>query len=110
MGDKTAVEEGRVSACPNHPQEPATVRCDSCLRPVCEACLVHDGASKYCSAKCHHGARVSRERIDDLNNRPPPSGTLPVVSMLLGALVVFGAIYAWQHWPALVKLYHHYVR
>lgn len=106
---KDAGKLGRVTACFNHKDRPGTVRCSSCLRPVCEECVIVDSADRrYCSQKCLDGAIALSERVADLNSRPPPSRTLPVVSSLLLLAALGGAWYAWKHWKAILGLYHHY--
>ncbi|MBM3461554.1 MAG: hypothetical protein FJX76_05590 [Armatimonadetes bacterium] len=105
------IELGLVAACPNHANRPGTVRCDACLRKVCEECLIHEGSNKYCSAKCVEGAKATRARVEDLNSRPPPaSGNgIPVGTIVVLGLLIAGAWYAWQHKQAIIQLVQRYL-
>jgi B-box zinc finger len=42
----------RDELCLNHSDRPATTRCSSCHKPVCDECVVASGGGKFCSQAC----------------------------------------------------------
>ncbi|GMV79460.1 MAG: hypothetical protein AMXMBFR7_06440 [Planctomycetota bacterium] len=55
------------SVCINHTSRPATARCITCHKPVCEDCVVRHEGSTFCSGACrdnysHFHARYKGER------------------------------------------------
>jgi len=41
-----------MSVCVNHTSRPATTRCSSCHKPICNSCVVEDGGKVFCSQMC----------------------------------------------------------
>jgi hypothetical protein len=85
-----------VSVCLNHTDRPASQRCKSCLRPICEQCVVQAEDGIYCSNRCVQDTKKYSERMAALGiEKPPPSlwdflrG--PVVFLSLVAFLIFGA-------------------
>jgi hypothetical protein len=40
------------SICVNHTDRPATSRCSSCHKPICNDCIVRDAGEVFCSNAC----------------------------------------------------------
>jgi hypothetical protein len=54
----------RHSVCLNHPDRPATARCTVCFKPVCEECLIRDGAAGFCSQVCADNYGRTKGTVD----------------------------------------------
>ena len=54
------------SVCLNHPDTPAVIRCATCGKPICQACIVERNQSKYCSETCANNAENSFGRVNDV--------------------------------------------
>jgi len=104
----TAAELGLVTACPNHEDREATVRCTACLRPVCPECITTTDYGKFCSAKCRLGAIDHQARKADFLARDKPSMRLPLGLLIVLAPMIVAVIYGWKHQKELLSLYHHY--
>ena len=52
------------SYCLNHPDTPATARCATCGKHVCEKCTVIKNGVSYCSEACAAAAAASTGRVD----------------------------------------------
>lgn len=54
------------SVCLNHPDTPAVIRCATCGKPICQACIVRRNSSAYCSDTCADNAENSFDRVNDV--------------------------------------------
>ncbi len=50
--------------CLNHPDTPATTRCATCGKHVCDQCTVIQNGISYCSEACAAAAEASTGRVD----------------------------------------------
>ena len=50
--------------CLNHPDTPATARCATCGKHVCDQCTVIKNGVSYCSEACAAAAEASTGRVD----------------------------------------------
>ncbi|MHB2016133.1 MAG: hypothetical protein ACYCW6_04220 [Candidatus Xenobia bacterium] len=88
-----------MSVCLNHTDRPAPNRCSSCLKPICNECVVRADAAIFCSADCRDKAAAHAARVGSLDSGPRKSPLGGLVS-LLGTVIVVGAL-AWLSWPYL---------
>ncbi len=59
--------ENKVSACFFHDEKPSVVRCNVCMKPLCENCVLRSGNGSYCSRTCANNAEKAVEHINELN-------------------------------------------
>jgi hypothetical protein len=64
--------QGIRSACVNHPAVEATVRCKTCVKPICNACKEVGPTGVFCSVVCRekHEQFVERAaKLDQMQKR-----------------------------------------
>jgi hypothetical protein len=80
MGDKV---------CLNHTSTPATSRCTTCFKPICDECIIAENDEDFCCQICLEKHKRTSENIEALERRKP-SGLFKKIILLA---IVSGAIY-----------------
>ncbi|MCM8530489.1 MAG: hypothetical protein NE330_04945 [Lentisphaeraceae bacterium] len=81
--------EGKV--CLNHTNIPAVARCTSCMKPVCQECVVNVNSDNFCSDTCAENHIRTSADINRFKSKQK-SGVMKKVIILaiLAALAWFG--------------------
>ncbi len=88
--------------CLTHTDRPATTRCETCFRPLCDECIIKQEGTAFCSETCAANYSESRERIDTFRERQQRDIRRRRLHRLtwliiLGLLAAVAVIYAKKH-------------
>ena len=77
--------------CLNHSNIPAAARCTTCMKPVCQECVVSVNSDNFCSETCAENHIRTSAEISRFKSKEK-SGVLKklIILAILGALIWFG--------------------
>lgn len=78
--------------CLNHTSVPAAARCTSCMKPVCQECVVSVNSDSFCSETCAENHIRTSANISRFKNKQK-SGVMKKVIIL--AIIAAIAWFAW---------------
>ena len=87
------------SYCLNHPDTPATARCATCGKHVCEQCTVIKNGVSYCSDACAAAAEASTGRVDsavEAGRRNAAKARLRTIVILI--IIIAAAAGGWYYY------------
>jgi hypothetical protein len=88
--------------CLNHTSVPATSRCTTCFKPICDECIHAEGSEHFCSQICIEKHKRTSENIELLKERKKPGLLGKVIKLLIIAAIVYGA---WKYREPIKNLF-----
>jgi len=85
--------------CLNHPGRPATTRCETCFKPLCDECVIEEGGKHFCSETCAQNYVATGERIEELEaskRRIARRKLIKRLVTLIILIVIAAAAYFWM--------------
>jgi len=58
-----------MTMCLKHQDRPATAKCTTCFKPLCDECAIVAGRNKFCSMPCQQSFAAAAERLGAMANR-----------------------------------------
>lgn len=101
----------KSSVCLNHQDRQTTIRCVSCLKPICEECVVAGGdGATYCSQTCADHAVETADRFgefrrleeEDRLRQRQRAGRRVVTGLVFLTLLAFALALGWPYLPTSV--------
>ncbi|MCF7853353.1 MAG: hypothetical protein K9N51_01035 [Candidatus Pacebacteria bacterium] len=98
--------------CRNHPDRPATERCDNCFKPLCEDCVLIRDGKPFCSERCFENQLEVSRNISSFETRRKREVLLrrrrrlvraTLMILLLGAVLAYilthqSQVLLWRDW------------
>lgn len=95
------------SHCLRHQERPATNRCKSCLKPICDECTYTTPEGKFCSDECHKndissGERLARLKADEAA-LAAEQRRAAIIKAVVTLVVLAGLYFSFPAWPASIR-------
>jgi hypothetical protein len=95
------------SHCLRHQERPATNRCKSCLKPICDECTYTTPEGKFCGDQCHQNdissaEKMARLKADEAALAAEQRRAAIIKTVVMLALIA-GVYFGWPHFPASIR-------
>ena len=88
--------------CLNHTSTPATSRCTTCFKPICDECILKEGSEDFCCQICIEKHKRTDENIQLLKSRKKSNLPGKIIKLVIIGAIIYGA---WKYREPIKKLF-----